>query len=214
MPDHQLVWHPEVLPEGWARAAGDLAARSVLDGFYLSGDTGLALHFGHRRSVDLDLFGGTDFDPAALQTRLAGLQSLTIRRAARGPLHLVLHGVLVSFLHFPYPLLFSPAPFHPLAVADPRDIAGIKVNAIATRGHRRDFVDVYVAAQRYGLGEILRWFDAKFASTPYDRVHILKALVYFKDAEEQPMPDMLAPLDWSEVTRFFVSEVPRLARPG
>jgi hypothetical protein len=65
-------------------------------------------------------------------------------------------------------------------------------------------VDVYVATQRYGLGEILRWFDARFASAPYDRVHVL---VYFKDAEEQPMPDVLVPLDWSEVTRFFENTV-------
>lgn len=212
MPDNQPVWHREVLPEGWARAAGDLAARSVLGDFYLSGGTGLALHCGHRRSVDLDLFGENDFDPAELQTRLRGLESLTIRRAGRGTLHLTLQGVLVSFLHFPYPLLFPLAQFETLAVADPRDIACIKVNAIATRGNRRDFVDLYVATKHYDLGEILRWFEAKFASTPYDRVHVLKALMYFKDAEEQAMPDMLVPLEWTEVTRFFVSEVPRLSR--
>jgi len=88
------------------------------------------------------------------------------------------------------------------------------VNAVATRGSRRDFVDLYVAAQHYGLGEILRWFEAKFASTPYDRVHILKALMYFKDAEEQALPDMLLPMEWSEVTRFLVSKVPRLSRLG
>lgn len=189
-----------------------IVARSVLGGFYLSGGTGLALHLGHRRSVDLDLFGENEFDPAELQTRLRGLESLVIRRAARGTLHLRLHGVVVSFLHFPYPLLFPLAQFETLAVADPHDIAGIKVNAIAPRGNRRDFVDLYVAAKRYGLGEILRWFEATFASTPYDRLHILKALMYFKDAEEQAMPDMLVPLEWTEVTRFFVSEVPRLSR--
>lgn len=214
MLENQPVWHREVLPEGWARAADDLAARSVLGGFYLSGGTGLALHLGHRRSVDLDLFGGSDFDPAELQTRLRDLKGLTIRRAGRGTLHLTLHGLLVSFLHFPYPLLFPLAQFEALAVADPRDIACIKVNAVAARGNRRDFVDLYVAAQQYSLGEILQWFEVKFASTPYDRMHILKALMYFKDAEEQPMPDMLLPLEWSEVTRFFVSEVPRLSHLG
>ena len=43
-------------------------------------------------------------------------------------------------------------------------------------------------------------------------MHLLKALTYFGDAEGQPMPDMLVPLDWSMVTRYFLSETPRLAR--
>lgn len=212
MAENQPNWHREVLPEGWAQAAEALAARSLLEGFHLNGGTGLALHVGHRRSVDLDLFSEDDFHPADLQRRLRGLEGLTIQQAAPGTLHMTLHGILVSFLHYPYPLLFPLAQFDRLAVADPRDIAGIKVNAIASRGSRRDFVDLYVAAQRYSLAEILAWFETKFASTPFNRVHVMKALTYFKDAEEQAMPDMLVPLDWRDVTRFFVSEVPRVSR--
>lgn len=212
MPEEEPAWHREVLPEGWAQAADDLAARSALDPFYLSGGTGLALYLGHRRSVDLDLFRESDFDPAQIQNRLGGLPDLRIRQATRGTLHLTLHGISVSFLHFPYPLLFPPARFEALTVADPRDIACTKLNAIATRGSRRDFVDLYVSAQRYGLPEILKWFEEKFRATPYNRVHLYKALTYFRDAETEPMPDVLVPMKWSEVTRFFVSEVPRLSR--
>lgn len=212
MPEHQPAWHPEVLPEGWARAAQDLAARSGLQGFYLAGGTGLALRLGHRRSVDLDLFREDEFESADLQNRLSGLPGLQIRQARRGTLHLTLHGTSVSFLHFPYPLLFPLAQFQTLRVADPRDLACTKVNAIATRGNRRDFVDLYVTAQEYGLAEILRWFEEKFRGTPFNRVHLYKALTYFEDAEAQPMPDMLVPLGWATVRSFFVSEVPRLSR--
>lgn len=211
MRDNQPVWHREVLPEGWARAAEDLAGRSVLDGFYLAGGTGLGLHYGHRRSVDLDLFSEHAVDPADLQHRLRGLDGLVIRQAAPGTLHLALHTILVSFLHFAHPLLFPLAQFETLRVADPRDIACMKLNALAGRGSRRDFVDLYIAAKHYDLGEILGWFETKLASTPYNRVHLFKALTYFKDAEAQPMPDMLMPLKWAEVTQFFVSEVPRMS---
>ncbi len=34
----------------------------------------------------------------------------------------------------------------------------------------------------------------------------------FKDAENEPMPDMLAPIDWTSVRQFFLAEVPRLPR--
>jgi hypothetical protein len=212
MPEHQSLWHPEVLPEGWARAAGDLAARSVFEGFYLAGGTGLALHVGHRRSVDIDLFRESEFVSTHLRDRLRDLKGRHKLETARGTVHLQLHGTKVSFLHYPYPLLFPTRQFELLTVADPRDIACMKLDAIANRGSRRDFVDLYLAAKTYGLSEIIEWFGTKYAAVSYSRIHLFKALSYFEDAEQQPMPDMLVPLDWAAVRRFFLAEVPRLPR--
>lgn len=212
MPDDQPLWHPEVLPEGWARAAADLAVRSVLDGFYLAGGTGLALHLGHRRSVDLDLFSETEFASTALRDRLRDLEGRLKLETAPGTVHLRLHGTKVSFLHYPYPLLFPTRQFEGLAVADPRDIACMKLDAIANRGSRRDFVDLCLAANSYGLHEICEWFGTKYAAVSYSRTHLFKALTYFTDAEQQPMPDMILPLDWAAVKQFFLTEVPRLPR--
>ncbi|MEQ1897763.1 MAG: nucleotidyl transferase AbiEii/AbiGii toxin family protein [Vicinamibacterales bacterium] len=208
MPDSHL-WHPEVLPTGWREAAVDLAAAGVLDGFSLAGGTALALHLGHRRSVDLDLFSQRTFDPGAVLTKLAGLPSLRVDQVAPGTAHLELHEVLISFLHYPFPPLFPLHNYTPLAVHDPRDIACMKVQAISTRGARRDFVDLFIIAKEYGLAQVLAWFDRMFARTPYNRLHIQKALVYFDDAEAQPMPDMLVPLEWDEVRAFFEREMRR-----
>ena len=76
MPEQQSSWHREVLPADSTRAADDLASRSVLEGFYLTEGTGLALRFGHRRSVDLDLFRETAFASAEVRDRLRGLEAL------------------------------------------------------------------------------------------------------------------------------------------
>lgn len=212
MTEHAREWHPEVLPEGWSRAADDLAARFVLDGFYLAGGTGLALYFGHRRSVDLDLFRENEFQSSSLRDRLRGLDGLDRVAIASGTAHLTLHGVKVSFLHYPYPSIFPPRLYDQLVVADPRDIACMKVEAIAHRGSRRDFVDLYVAATEYGLAQILDWFAKKYAAVSYNRTHLMKALTYFRDAEEEPLPDLLVRIEWTAVTRFFESEAPRLPR--
>ena len=212
MPEHQSQWHREVLPADSAGAADELASRSVLEDFYLAGGTGLALHFGHRRSVDLDLFRETEFASAELRDRLRGLEALRKMETAPGTVHLQLHGVKVSFLHYPYPLLFPLRQFDHIAVADPRDIACMKLDAIANRGSRRDFVDLYLAAKTYGLREIFDWFATKYASVSYSRTHLFKALTYFEDAEQEPMPDMLVPLEWTDVKQYFLSQVPRLPR--
>ena len=212
MPQDQPAWHREVLPDGWARAAHDLAARSVLGGFYLAGGTGLALHVGHRRSVDLDFFRETDFSVDELRNQLRGAKELRKLETARGTMHLQLHEIKVSFLYYPYPLLFPLQQFETFAVADPREIACMKLDAIANRGSRRDFVDLYVAAEMYGLPEILAWFGTKYAAVPYSRAHVFKALTYFADAEQEPMPHLLVPLEWASVKQFFLSRVPHLPR--
>ena len=184
----------------------------MLGGFYLAGGTGLALQLGHRRSADLDLFSEPEFATTDLRARLRGLEGLRDLETAPGTLHLELNGTKVSFLHYPYPLLFPPRQLDMLTIADPRDIACMKVDAIANRGSRRDFVDLYTAASRYGLRDILEWFGTKYASTPYNRVHVFKSLTYFRDAEQEPMPYMLVPLDWAAVRHFFLAEVPGLSQ--
>ena len=210
MPESEPVWHAEVLPEGWARAAADLAARSVLSGFYLAGGTGLALYLGHRRSVDLDLFSESDFGSAGVRDRLRNLEGLRKLEIAPGTVHLELHDVKVSFLHYPYPLRFPTRQFEVLDVADSRDIACMKLEAVANRGSRRDFIDLYQAARIYGLRDIVEWFGSKYEAVSYNHVHLFKSLTYFRDAEEQPMPDMLVPIEWDTVRTFFVREAPRL----
>jgi hypothetical protein len=77
--------------------------------------------------------------------------------------------------------------FKDLAVADILDLACMKLSALASRGTRRDFVDLYVVAQRNGLAPLLEQFDRKFAQVSYNRVHILKSLVFFADAEKEPL---------------------------
>jgi hypothetical protein len=47
-----------------------LQAKTYLQGFYLVGETALALHFGHRKSIDIDLFSNFDFNAAELLEKI------------------------------------------------------------------------------------------------------------------------------------------------
>ena len=115
----------------------------------------------------------------------------------------MIQGTKTSFLGYDYPILYPLVSFHGIQVADPRDIAGMKISAVASRGSRRDFVDLYAVSQKYGLGKLLQTFHKKFAKVNYSFLHVLKSLTYFEDAEQEPMPDMLVPLAWDEVKQFF-----------
>jgi len=185
-----------------------LCAAKLVDRFYLVSGTGLALQIGHRRSQDLDFFADHLFDEEMLLQRLQRLDGFAPAEKAPHTLHATVGATKVSFFGYTYPQLFPAATFLDAAVADRRDIACMKVSAIASRGTKRDFVDLYVAAQRLGLAEILRLFDRKYAQAAYSGTHLLKSLTFFEDAERDPMPDMLIPLAGDEVKQFFVREAP------
>jgi hypothetical protein len=203
-------WHRKVIPTSTETTLYALRDAHVLDRFYLAGGTALALQFGHRLSLDLDFFSPEHFNEEALVQQVQALDGFALVTKAPYTLHATVQRTKVSFLGYAYPVLFSPNLFLDVPVADPRDIACMKVSAIASRGAKRDFVDLYVSAECYGLKEILRLFDQKYAQTRFSQIHILKSLTFFADAEKDPMPHMLLALDWDEVKRFFLFEVPRL----
>lgn len=203
MPNAQ--WHEEVLPRGWSDAAAELARTGVLTDFYLAGGTGLALQLGHRVSVDLDLFTQRHFEARAVRDALRLAGGFRVDQLAEGTLHAEVGGVQLTFLRYDYPLLFEVTRFKELTVASPRDIACMKLEALSSRGSRRDFVDLYFVLQRFPLRDLLGWFERKYASAAPNQVHLAKALTYFVDAEQEPMPRMLQPADWKQIREFFES---------
>lgn len=204
-------WYAEVLSPAADDTIVRLSAMEPIQKFYLAGGTGLALHCGHRRSVDLDLFSEQAFDEEALLAELRPLKPFSVIAKAKQTLHVHVSGTKVSFLGYSYPLLFPFEFFKNLAVADIQDIACMKLSALASRGTRRDFVDLYMSARHLGLATLLKQFEQKYSQVRYNRVHILKSLVFFADAEKDPMPDMIVALSWEEVKSFFLREVPLLS---
>ena len=189
----------------------DLRTHGVLDRCYLAGGTGLALHLGHGRSNDLDFFSQDSLKPEALIRRMKTLAGFALASQAPDTLHATVQSIKVSFLAYPYAVLFPFANFLGVNVADARDIACMKLSAIASRGTKRDFVDLYVASDQYGLAQLLECFKQKYPEVNYSLTHLLKSLTWFEDADKEPMPDMLAPLSWEGVKRFFRSEASRLS---
>ena len=210
MRENQTVWHREVITEPVEQTLAALLQHSVLAEFYLAGGTGLALHLGHRRSIDLDFFSSEPLDQEALLHKMQKLEGFSLVAKGEQALHCSIGETKVSFLGYPYPVLFPFGMFLGTKIADSRDIACMKISAIASRGSSRDFVDLYTVGKEHGLPELLELFKRKFAQANYSAVHVLKSLTYFDDAEKDPMPDMLVALSWDEVKEFFTKEVPRL----
>ena len=192
--------HVEVLPAEQQRALLALGTAAAVWGCYLGGGTAVAIHLGHRRSVDLDWFTSERLEnPLELAQDLQrrGVD-LRVNSVPRGSLLAEVSGVRVSFFEFGYPLLETPWiwPTFDCPLALLADLAAMKLLAVEQRGTKKDFVDLYaLGEQRFSLGQMLGLYQQKFSIA--DTARLRYSLCYFDDAEDEPMPDMLWDVSWA-----------------
>ena len=206
--------HPKVLSKSAWKIVRNLVASGITESWTLGGGTALALQLGHRYSEDLDFFRAGTFDTDRMLTTLTAIGDVSIHDRSTDTLHLALNGLRFSFLQAQAPLLFPGTHYRGLIVADPRDIAIMKVVTIGGRGSRKDFVDLYFILQGGGsIDDILALVRQRFSRIDYNAYHLLKSMVYFDDAESEPMPNMLREVEW-EVIKKTLRDAVRSAGAG
>jgi predicted nucleotidyltransferase component of viral defense system len=195
-----MIFHEEAMTVHCQQALRLLADQSLLlSNYYLAGGTALALQIGHRVSTDLDWFSPSDSlglqERETLRSALSHTRAFEVVREQDGQLYAKLAGADVSFLHQPHPLVEPVVRYREISLASPVDIGLMKLAAINARGARRDFLDLYCVRSLAPIERLVELAEIKYA----DRLSFLdvaaRALAYFADAEQQPMPRLL----WNEV---------------
>lgn len=200
-----------VLSDSAQAALAVLAKSGIVHNGYLAGGSALALHFGHRYSIDFDFFSDTHFDPHDLSASLSKLGSFQEEFAKDISLIGTFNGIKMSYFEYSYPLLERTQDFMGIAVAHFKDIAAMKIVAIGDRSTKKDYIDMYELAQQgITLDEILGWYDAKYHKLESNMFSIIRSLTYFDDAEAEVMPEMLRSYTWDQVKQFFIKESVRL----
>lgn len=190
----------EVLESKTKKVLQKIGESGALVDFYMAGGTALALQFKHRQSIDLDWFSQKPFSSHKLIEFFSSIGELVVNFESEDTLHLVLDGVKISLFYYPYDLLRPLIQYaNGVFLASDIDIACMKLQAISSRGSKKDFIDLYFLLKKYSLGEMLDYFDKKYAKVKYNHLHLLKSLVFFDDAESEPMPIMLTAISWNEV---------------
>jgi hypothetical protein len=190
-----------ILPPPQRRLWAELGA--VLEQFVLYGRTALALHFGHRQSVDFDFFGNKALDPAKLAPAVSFLaDAIVTQREPNSFSCFVDRGgaVKLSFFGLPdLPRLSPPlvAPDNGLKIASLLDLAGTKVAVVQMRAEAKDYIDIdaLLTDGRIDLPTALAAGRAIYGMQ-FNPQSTLKALSYFGDGNlhrlARPVKDRLA----------------------
>lgn len=183
--------------------------------WYLAGGTALALQCGHRQSVDLDFFiNQADFTTEKLEKDLVLTKKWQTTYQEKGTLYGSFLKAKMSFIAYPF---FKPSKkrlaFNKIKILHSSDIAVMKIIAISQRGKKRDFIDLYWYCQNYEpleniLLRVIKQYPGQEANMPF----ILKSIVYFEDAESEPMPKIFFKVDWNGVKRYFRKVVPEVTK--
>lgn len=198
----------ETVEPGTLALLREIMTLKELNQFNLVGGTNLSLRFGHRKSIDLDLFTNQEFDSGYLLSKLIKLfPGLTVIKQGKIMLFLFIKGIKVDFVFIPFSYINPFEEIDGIRFASVQDIIAMKLNAIAMRGVKKDFWDIYELLNHYNIGQMLEFFQVKYPN--HDIFSVVRSLQYFTDADNQADPHPLKVVSWNQVKTRITDSVNR-----
>ncbi|HEY9168432.1 MAG TPA: nucleotidyl transferase AbiEii/AbiGii toxin family protein [Lutibacter sp.] len=165
--------------------------------FYMVGGTAIALHIGHRRSIDFDLFTDKQLNKVRIKGKLMEFPFNKIPIFEDfDQLHLLINEVKITFFSFPFPVK------HPIKVGENMNmptllsLAAMKAFELGRRAKWKDYVDLYFIIRDYhSLKEICAEAEEIFGQQFSEKL-FRQQLAFYKD------------IDYTEPVEFLVQPVP------
>lgn len=200
--------HLETVATSTLELLNELQKLDSLRATRLVGGTALSLQYGHRISVDLDLFAynlDADFITIISEIKNKGY-TIDIRKQTSSILIAMIENIKVDVVNYPYPWIDYSIKEENIVMATDKDIAAMKLSAITNRGTKKDFIDLYYLLKHYSLEQMLSFYTTKYGESSVFMV--LKSLTYFDDAELDVSPNVLdRTINWSTIKNTITNEV-------
>ena len=165
--------------------------------FYLVGGTAIALHIGHRQSIDFDLFTSSKLDKSRIKSKLKEIpfNKKTIFEDY-DQLHLLINGVRITFLNYPYSIEHPVKYGSFITMPSLMTLAAMKAFALGRRAKWKDYVDMFfILRDYYNIKEISNHAQNIFGQLFSEKL-FREQLTYHKD------------IDYSEPIGFIDKQVP------
>ena len=199
--------NPELIEQATFELIQQLQNFSELKEFYLVGGTALTLQFGHRNSVDIDLFSTKDFLDSTIINFLRTKFTIDLVYNKPNSIICIINGVKVDFIKHDYPIIEQIITEEGIRMLSPQDICAMKLNAIQNSGQRlKDFIDIYFLLEHFSIKQMLEFYSKKYPIM--NPVIALRAITYFDDIDPNiDPPKLVTPLPLEKIKKRIVDAV-------
>ncbi|MDO9510187.1 MAG: nucleotidyl transferase AbiEii/AbiGii toxin family protein [Bacteroidales bacterium] len=165
--------------------------------FYLVGGTAIALHIGHRRSIDFDLFKFNPLRPKKIIDTISGFEyPYVVTRRVAEQLNATVHDVKFTFFQYPFEINAAEKVDDILRLPNLLDLTAMKAYALGRRSKWKDYVDLYfLLKDHYTVSQIAKRSNDIFGQLFSEKLFRAQ-LSYFED------------IDFSEPVEFICEPVP------
>ena len=165
--------------------------------YYLVGGTAIALHIGHRRSVDFDMFKMSSINHKRNLDRIvaAGFVHQVTRRVEE-QMNLLVNGVKVTFFQYPFPVVPEESFGKVFRLPSLISLAAMKAYALGRRSKWKDYVDLYfLLTKHFTLAEVSSKATELFGELFSEKLFRAQ-LSYFND------------IDYTEQVEYLIADPP------
>ena len=195
--------HNKTVEPGTLSLLKKLMTLTSLQPFSLVGGTALALRYGHRSSVDLDLFFHEKFDHQIIESELISEFGNDFDYESghkQFGIFCYLQKIKVDIVYFPHKPISDFIVEENIRMYSSADISAMKIQAILGRGKKKDFWDLHELLQHYPLQQMIDWHKQKYPSQML-AISIPNAITYFADADESETPVSFKNQTWEQIKK-------------
>ena len=151
--------------------------------FGLVGGTAIALHLGHRRSIDFDLFTPETFNVEHIRSQIRKTTKIThVFIQGENELTILVNQVKLTFYRFPHPIEFTEDLPNTIRLPNLLTLGAMKAFALGKRAKWKDYVDLFFLLKQFPLTEIINKANKLFGPEFNEKLFRVQ-LSYFKDID-------------------------------
>jgi hypothetical protein len=176
--------------------------------FYLVGGTAIALHLGHRRSIDFDLFCKTDVNKKDIRKKLGTFPFKIVKLSEdTDQIHFVINDIKITFFNYPYEMEHTVCLGQYFSLPTLLSLASMKAYALGRRAKWKDYVDLYfILRDHYSVEEISKEAIKNFGQF-YSEKLFREQLAFHKDINyTEPVEYLIDPPSEEEIRLFLIEK--------
>lgn len=176
--------------------------------FYMVGGTAIALHIGHRRSIDFDLFSPSRLAKKRIKSKLRQIPFNQVKLFEDSDqIHLLVNDVKMTFFNYPYPILHPQSVNSYITIPSLLTLASMKAFPLGRRAKWKDYVDLYFILKNYFTIQDISKESKIIFRNDFSEKLFREQLAFHKDIDfSEPIEWVFPEVSEKEIKEFLIDK--------